>query len=57
MAMQIRRYDAERIAQYSKFRATTICPWMLPSGKYSPRIAPADAMVINFGSKNQVMAL
>jgi hypothetical protein len=26
-------------------------------GKYLPSIAPADAMVINFGSKNQVMAL
>jgi len=26
-------------------------------GEYSPRIAPADAMVINFGVKNQVVAL
>jgi hypothetical protein len=25
--------------------------------EYSPRIAPADAMVIDFGSKNQVVAL
>jgi hypothetical protein len=35
--------------------------WPLPSprrlGKYSPRIAPADAMVIDFGVKNQVVAL
>jgi hypothetical protein len=23
--------------------------WTLPLGKYSPRIAPADAMVIGFG--------
>jgi hypothetical protein len=26
-------------------------------GKYLPRIAPADVMVIDFGSKNQVVAL
>jgi hypothetical protein len=26
--------------------------WMPPLGKYSPRIAPADAMVINFVVKN-----
>jgi hypothetical protein len=26
-------------------------------GEYSPRIAPADAMVIDFGIKNQVVAL
>jgi hypothetical protein len=26
--------------------------WMPPSGEYSPRIAPADAMVINVGVKN-----
>jgi hypothetical protein len=25
--------------------------WMPPLGKYSPRIAPADAMVINFWPK------
>ena len=31
--------------------------WTLPSGKYLPRIAPADAMVVNFGVKNQVVAL
>jgi hypothetical protein len=30
---------------------------MPPLGKHSPRIAPADAMVINFGIKNQVVAL
>jgi hypothetical protein len=28
-----------------------------PLGKYSPRITPADAMVINFGVKNRVVAL
>ena len=27
---------------------------MPPLGKYSPRITPADPMVINFGSKNRV---
>jgi hypothetical protein len=27
---------------------------MLPSGEYSSRIAPADAMVIDFGVKNHV---
>ena len=26
--------------------------WTLPSGEYSPHIAPADAMVINFDVKN-----
>jgi hypothetical protein len=30
---------------------------MSPSGKYSSRIAPADAMVIHFGVKNRVVAL
>jgi hypothetical protein len=33
------------------------CHWTPPSGKYSPRIAPADAMVINFGVTNRVVAL
>jgi hypothetical protein len=28
------------------------CHQMLPLVKYSPRIAPVDAMVINFGSNN-----
>ena len=30
---------------------------MPPLGEYSPRIAPADAMVIDFGVKNRVLAL
>jgi hypothetical protein len=30
---------------------------MPPSGKYSSRIAPADAMVIDFGVKNRVVLL
>ena len=33
------------------------CHWMLPLGKYLPLIAPADAMVIDFGVKNRVVAL
>jgi hypothetical protein len=52
-------YGVKRIAQYGRSRATldaTECHhWAL--GKYSPRIAPADAMVINFGVKNQGVAL
>ena len=50
MAMQIRWYGAERIAQYGRSRAT-------PSGKYLSRIAPADAIVIDFGIKNRVVSL
>jgi hypothetical protein len=30
---------------------------MPQSGKYLPHIIPADAMVINFGVKNQVVVL
>ncbi len=54
--MRIRRYGAERIAQYGKSRATldSRCHWTPPSGEYSPRIAPAD-MVIDFGVKNRVV--
>jgi hypothetical protein len=33
------------------------CQWTPPLGDYSPRIASADAMVIDFGVKNQVVAL
>jgi hypothetical protein len=29
----------------------------LPSGEYSSRIAPAEAMIIDFGVKNRVVAL
>ena len=42
MAMRIRWYGAKSIAQ---------------NGKYLSRIAPADAMVIDFGVKNRVVAL
>ena len=45
MAMRIRQYDALHIARYPR------CQWMLPLGKYSPHIAPVDAMVINLGVK------
>jgi len=54
MAMRIRRYGAERIAQYGRSRATLVdprCHWTLPSGDYVPRIAPADATVIDLGVK------
>jgi hypothetical protein len=58
MAMRIRRYDAERITQYGRSRATLYASHhMPPLVEYSPRIAPADAMVIDFGSKNRVVAL
>ena len=33
------------------------CLWTPPLGNYSPRIATADAMVINFGIKNWAVAL
>ena len=53
MAMRIRWYSAEHIAQYGRSRATLDATghWMPPLGKYSPLIAPADALVINFGVK------
>ena len=35
----------------------TRCHWTLPLGKYLPHIALADAMVIDVGSRNQVVAL
>ena len=47
MVMRIRRYDAECIAQYGRSRATLDLPC----------IALADAMVIDFGIKNRVVAL
>jgi hypothetical protein len=53
-AMRVRRYDAERIAQYGSSRATLGSRATLD---YLPHIAPADAMVINFGVKNRVLAL
>ena len=49
MAMRIRRYGAKHIAQYGRSRA-------VQTGVL-PRIAPVDAMVINFGKKNQAMVL
>ena len=57
MAMRIRRYNAERNAQYGRSRATldaTICRhW----SSIRPGITLVDAMVIDFGSKNRVVAL
>jgi hypothetical protein len=57
MAMRIKRYSAERIPQYDRSRATLDATGRPPSGEYSPRIAPADAMVIDFGVKNRLVAL
>ena len=60
MAMRIRQYGAERIAQYGRSRDTleaTGCHWMPPLGEYLPRIDPAVATVIDFGVKNRVVAL
>ena len=31
--------------------------WMLPSGKYLPHIARADALVIDFGGNNRIVVL
>jgi hypothetical protein len=56
MAMQIRWYGAEHIAQYGRSRAT-LDATKPPSGKYLSRIAPVDTMVIDFGVKNRVVAL
>ena len=57
MAMRIRRYNAERNAQYGRSRATldaTICRhW----SSIRPGITLVDAMVIDFGSKNRVVGL
>ena len=55
MAMRIRRYSAAHIAQWGRSRATLDArchDWNLPSGDYSPRITPADAMVINLAKKS-----
>ena len=53
MAMRIRWYGAEHITQYGRSRATLDprCHWTPPSGKYWPRIVPADVMVIDFSVK------
>ena len=51
MAMRIRRYGAKCIAQYGRSRATLDATGCHHWANYSPRIAPADAMVINFGVK------
>ena len=53
-AMRIRQYNPECIAHDYRSRATHQTP---PLGKYLPHIALTDVMVINFGSKNQVVAL
>ena len=59
VAMRIRRYGVKCITQYGRSRATLGATghWTPPSGEYSPRIATADAMVIDFRVKNRVMVL
>ena len=56
MAMRIRWYGAKCIAQYRRSRATLDATgrrhWTI-----LPRIDPADAMVIDFGVNNRVVAL
>ena len=47
MAMRIRRYSAEHIPQYSRSRATLDAT----GHRHWARIAPANAMVIDFGVK------
>jgi hypothetical protein len=51
MAMRIRWYGAERRAHrpVRQVQGYPRCHWTPPSDDYSPRIAPADAMVIDFG--------
>ena len=57
MAMRIRRYGAKCIAQYGRSRATLDasgrCHWAI----IRPVLLPHHAMVLDFGVKNQVVAL
>ncbi len=55
--MRVRRYDAERIAQYGRSRATLDATERCDRASIHPRIAPEDTMVIDFGVKNRVVAL
>jgi hypothetical protein len=50
MAMRIRWYGAERRAHrpVRQVQGYPRCHWTPPLDDYSPRIAPADAMVIDF---------
>ena len=57
MAMSMRWYGAKRIAHYCRSRATLDAGWTPPPGEYSSRIAPADAMVIDFDVQNRVVVL
>jgi len=52
-AMRVRLFDAKCITQYGRSRATLDTT----ADQYLPRIAPADAMVIDVGAKNEVVAL
>jgi hypothetical protein len=56
MAMGIRRYDAEHIAQCGRSRATLAldATGCCHRAIICPVLPPADAMVIDFGLKNQL---
>ena len=56
-AMRVRRYDAESISQYGRSRATLDATERHHRVNNLPRIAPADARVIDFGVTNQVVVL
>jgi hypothetical protein len=53
MVVAMFRCDTACIARYGRSQGYPFSGlyWTWPSGKYSPRIAPADAMVINVGVK------
>jgi len=55
--MRVRRYDAERIALYGRSRATLDATERRHRASIRPVLPPADAMVIDFGVKNRVVAL
>jgi hypothetical protein len=56
MAMRIRRYGDKDITQYIAGLVHPRCHWTPPSGKYLPRIAPADTSKLEFKSTQHVEA-
>ena len=57
MAMRIKQYGAKHIAQYGRSRATLDATGLRHWVIICPCITPVDAMVIDFGVKNRVVAL
>jgi hypothetical protein len=57
MAMRIRWYGAKHITQYGRSWATLDATGRRHQASICPILPPADAMVINFGLKNRVVAL